>query len=101
MSYEIYACPVCGKQLRRPTESCVDGHPNTHAVPVETFTVEEIRERLLSKKALQAGADALCLDPPADAGDRNEVRLEFEAGLDATFPTQQEQSPTTTEGVKR
>jgi hypothetical protein len=38
-------------------------------------------ERLLSDEALQAGADALCIERPATEGERNEVRLEIEAAL--------------------
>ncbi len=48
--------------------------------------VEGLRERLLSKKALQAGADAICIAPPAPEADLNEVRIEIEAAWDAAFP---------------
>lgn len=46
----------------------------------------ELRERLLSGPALQAAADALCLNPPASEAERNEVRVEIEAALDAALP---------------
>lgn len=45
----------------------------------------DLRERMLSKEALQAAADAICLDPPAPEADRNEVRIEIEAALDTAM----------------
>lgn len=45
--------------------------------------VADIRKGALSKEALQAAADALCLDTPANASERNEVRIEIEAAFDA------------------
>lgn len=41
----------------------------------------DLKERLLSKEALQAGADALSSIVPASAADRNEVRIEIEAAF--------------------
>jgi hypothetical protein len=43
----------------------------------------DVRERLLSEPALQAAADAICIEKPASAADRNEVRIEIEAAFDA------------------
>lgn len=44
---------------------------------------QEERKRLLSKRALQAAADKFSGDEPANAADRNEVRIEFEAAFAA------------------
>jgi hypothetical protein len=41
----------------------------------------DFKERLLSDEALQAGADAICIEKPATAAERNEVRIEIEAAL--------------------
>lgn len=45
--YELFGCPVCGKQIQRGTESCmgVDAltHANTHAAPVTAIDERDVQ----------------------------------------------------------
>lgn len=83
-TWTIPACPVCGKRLMRLTESCVDGHPNTHAVTVEVVPLSEVREALATTEFVDAFNAAL---PGTVRHSTVDTIAALLAGADAVFPS--------------